>query len=286
MALPYREFASYLLRDLALREQSKYRDRITFSGNHISHQYQIPVRGQNETVDQFAARREAFRRMLPRHSDLTFRMAMAMEACRRVGDTTLAAATYVRDQLRKLRQFTATRRLELGRLGIPYKRIKSMVGRTHRGRRSRRKQHGLTPTDREAETIRSQVSRFRRRFEGFEQRFEAEFSRYRYWYHQDADWFAEEEARCRQLMIRCEKELGPNHEVTATNTFHCAHALHEQGKFDEAESLYQLALHRWHSVVDIPRDQHEDIVASILTEIGRCNDRVRPVPRPQPTILQ
>jgi hypothetical protein len=77
MALPYRQFAFWTLSDLAIRETES--DRITLRGNHISAQYALPTRSQEETAEQFAVRVRKFRRDLPRHSDSSERFALAMK---------------------------------------------------------------------------------------------------------------------------------------------------------------------------------------------------------------
>ena len=91
----YKEFAKWTLSDLAIRETQN--DRITFRGNHISAQYPLPVRSQGETAEQFAARLTKFRNNLPRHSDSSERLAVAVKALMLDGEKSYAAADWVRE---------------------------------------------------------------------------------------------------------------------------------------------------------------------------------------------
>ena len=87
MPLPYREFAAWILSDLSERTETEYADRITFSGNYINEQWVLPVRAENETAEQFALRLKEFHKLIPRHSDLSTRIALAVEAFVRAGET-------------------------------------------------------------------------------------------------------------------------------------------------------------------------------------------------------
>src|SRR5229473_2499072 len=111
MAPPFREFARYIVRDLAIRTKTGKGGNATFSGNHSSPTYGFQARAQGETKQQFAARVKDFRRRLPRGSDSNLRLALAMEACMRAGDKSIAAAAYVLESVRKARIVTEKRRL-------------------------------------------------------------------------------------------------------------------------------------------------------------------------------
>src|SRR3989442_765267 len=103
MPLPYREFAGWILSDLAERTETEYADRIVFSGNHIYCQIMLPVQAENETRGQFASRSKDFRTRLPRRSDLSRRIALAMEAFGRAGEKTWSAASLILEELKVLR---------------------------------------------------------------------------------------------------------------------------------------------------------------------------------------
>src|SRR5260370_30428596 len=131
MTLPYREFAIWTLSDLAIRIATEYKDRITFAGNHISAQHLIPVRSEEETAEQFAARLREFRKALPRHSDLSERLALAFEALVRLGEKHSVAA---HDILEILRIAPAEEKAQLQRRGIgyAYKPMDSCLGFTRK----------------------------------------------------------------------------------------------------------------------------------------------------------
>jgi hypothetical protein len=94
-------------------------------------------------------------------------------------------------------------------------------------------------------------------------------------YGRDAEWFAEAERTYRQLIITCEKDkdVGPTHSVTATHSLTLARALHEQGRFEDAEREYQLALDCWRSVNDAPAGDREFVISSILNDLTKCKNR-------------
>lgn len=176
MALPYREFATWTLSDLAIRRDDG--DRITFSGNHISHQYLLPVPSPGESDEQYAARSRAFRKSLPRRWDLSERLALAFEAFRRSGEDPYSAA---HDALKILREAPVRKQAEYERNGIgyAYKPIDSRIGSTRRGHRTKRKKPGLTREERQIHTIRAQVYRFIRQHKNFAALFDEQFGGFR-----------------------------------------------------------------------------------------------------------
>jgi tetratricopeptide (TPR) repeat protein len=297
MALPYREFACYIVRDLAVRTKTKRGGDFVFSGNHSS-PYRL-VRFENEPKEQFTARlkqfRAQFRKTIPRGSDSRKRLALAMEALIRLGWDSVAASAEVLEALDKAREATEARRLDLEKRGIPYRRVEFNIGLTNRGRRKKQKrsgskssEHADDPNYRKAETIRAEYFHFKRTFEGFEKLFESEFRLFRFSYHRDAEWFAEAEPELRQRITRCEndKDLGPNHSLTAGHSLTLARALHEQGRFEEAEMEYQRALDRWLLVNDGPPDDREFVISSILDDLTKCKNReIRPL-LPRPDVVQ
>src|SRR5215470_656065 len=126
--LPFEEFAKFQLRDVAMWTESKDKGAITFNGNHISHTYRVSKRGKTESLKKYAARAKTFRAMIPRGSDRTFRMALAMESLTRKGYTKLAAATFIRDYLREVPLITQRRQQMLAKFGIPYNIVPEKVG--------------------------------------------------------------------------------------------------------------------------------------------------------------
>lgn len=272
MALPYREFGTYFLRDLAETAKSSTRpDRITLDGNQVSRQFILPVRGELESEDDFAARLAAFKRDLPRGSDHAYRLAISHEAFRRAGEKDYAAAACVLDVLKGLPTASADDRRRWANRGVSHKPIKSRIGTTRRGRRRKRRKPVLFADYRLIESIRSEVSRYKSRHSNFDQAFEKEFSLYRSIYHRHVDFCAEEEAQIRALLNRCEASLGPSHQLTATHTLNLARVLHEEGKFAEAVPVYWLALARCWAGSWAPH-QGEISASWILRDIENCQN--------------
>lgn len=129
MPLPYREFAAWILSDLSERTETEYADRITFTGNQINEQFVLPVKMEKETAEQFALRLKQFQKLIPRYSDLSTRMAFAVEAFVRAGETKWSAASLVWDQLERVPKLSAEEQLRWAKLGISHKQIKPAIGR-------------------------------------------------------------------------------------------------------------------------------------------------------------
>jgi tetratricopeptide (TPR) repeat protein len=239
MPPPYSEFATWTLQDLAVRK--KYADRITFEGNHVSAQCVLPVRWAGETPEQFVARKRKFWKDLPRHSDLSDRLALAFEAFRRAGENDYGAAYCV---LKILREAPAQKRAEYERLGIgyAYRPIDSAFGATRRGRRQKRKRRRISPEERQAESIRAQASRFIRKRENYEALFLNRLESFKYIFWRDTEWYVEAEKSCLARVAAFEKLNEPFDWWCAMPLPQAAHLYHEQGKFPEALVYYRKAI--------------------------------------------
>jgi hypothetical protein len=268
MALPYRAFATWILNDLAERTETRYADRVTYSGNHINIQSVLPIQAENETPGKFALRLKEFRKRLPRRSDFSERLALAVEALIRTGETPWSAASLVLDELNRVPQQSAEQHFQLAKVGIPYKQINPRIGTTKRGHRSKKKRQGFSDYYRQVETIRTQASRFRRKRADFRRLFEGKFGTYRFQF--DPEWDNDDEAVYRQRMVNNEKKLGPYAHWTAMATIALARFLHARERFGEAEPVYQLALERWRKATPVSEDRRELAVSSILSEIENC----------------
>jgi hypothetical protein len=239
MPPPYREFATWTLQDLAVRK--KYADRITLEGNHVSAQYVLPVRWAGETPEQFVARKRKFWKDLPRHSDLSERLALAFEAFRRAGENDYGAAYCV---LTILREAPAQKRAEYERLGIgyAYRPIDSAFGATRRGRRQKRKRRRISPEERQAESIRAQASRFIRKRENYEALFLNRLESFKYTFWRDTEWYAEAEKSYLARVAEFEKLSEPFEWWAAMSLPSAAYLFHEQRKFAQALVYYRKAI--------------------------------------------
>ena len=278
MPLPYREFAVWLLSDLSERTETEYTDRITFSGNHISEQWVRPVKLANETAQQFAVRLKQFHKLIPRLSDLSERMALAVEAFVRAGETKWSAASLVRDQLERVPELSARQQLHWAKRRVSHKQIKPAIGTTRRGHRSKSKKAGIPAYYRKVETVRTQASRFRRKCANFERLFESKFETYRFQFCPD-DWYAEAEPVYLQRLADCEQTYGsePGHPMTplsdgrdasnvvVSNVLGLAWFYLQLGKYDQAEPL----LRRAQATLEKALGPDHPEVAWILTELGQ-----------------
>ncbi len=280
MPLPYREFAAWILSDLSERTETEYADRITFSGNHITEQFVLQVKAENETKEHFVLRFKELWKYIPRHSDLSARIAFAVEAFFRAGETKWSAASLVLDQLERLPKLSAQEQLRWAKLGIPHKQIKPAIGTTRRGRRSKRKKTGFTAYYRQVETVRTQASRFRRKHTNFETLFESKFEIYRFQFCGDSHWCAEAEPAYQQRLAESEQTYGsePGHPMTPLsrgrdasnvvlgNVLGLAWLYLLWGKYARAE----LFLRRAQATLEQALGADHPEVAWILTELGKC----------------
>jgi hypothetical protein len=234
-----RNFATWTLEDLAIRKRQD--DRINFEGNHVSAQFPLPVRLDDESAEQFSARSRRFWKRLPRQSDLSERLALAFEAFRRSGYKTFAAAHHT---LEILREAPSRKRAEYDRLGIgyAYKPIDSALGATRRSRRRKRKKQGLTHDERQAESIRTQASRFIREHKNFDALFLERLGSFKFSFWRDGEWYAEAERSCLARVAEFEKRGEPFDWWSAMCLPATAYLYHEQRKFSQAVAYYRKAI--------------------------------------------
>jgi hypothetical protein len=276
MSPPYRKFASWTLSDLAIRASQG--DRITFTGNHIFAQHPLPTRSPAETAEQFAARLRKFRNNLPRHTDLSERLALAVTALVRDGENTYAAADCVREILRNA---PAEKKAEYDRDGIGYafRPIDAPIGKTHRNRRTKRRKRGISPEEREAHVIRAQASRFIHKQKNFESLFQAQFGTFRYQSCRDADWYASAEPSYLERVDAFEKCAEPYAWFNAMPVAAAAQFYHEQRKFSQALLYYRKAIHAARRAL-----MHEDLRAFVIRwlrlGVKLCKRSARMIPMP------
>jgi hypothetical protein len=257
MDVPYKEFAGYILDGFAERVEKSKKDAVILNGDHVSRQFVLPVRREPETLEAFEARMVDFRKLLPRGNDQSYRLALAHEAFIRAGEGPSLAALSVFQELEKRPQ------------------VKFKIGTTRRGRRRKKKRPGFSATTRKVEMIRAEVSRYKREHEDFTGAFAKELGLYRNTFCRDAELYAQEESMYRDLLAKCEKDLSPCHQLTATYTVNLARALHEQRRFDDAIPMYRLGFARSMAARWAPH--HRPLVmSSILAEIKNCQNRCPP----------
>jgi hypothetical protein len=242
MAPPYREFATWTLSDLAFRETEH--DRITFRGNHISRQYVFPIRSPGQTAEQYAICMREFRKNIPRYSDLSERLALAMRALVLAGEKADNAA---HDILEILRRAPVEKREEYAMHGIEYafRPIDAPIGSTRRGHRTKRKKSGFTGDERQANSIRAQARRYTREHNGFAEYFSQRFESFRWQFRTqlgDIEWYAAAENDYVAMVEEFEKRREPFDWFIATPVAVAAQLFHEQRKCGQALLYYRKAI--------------------------------------------
>lgn len=275
MAPPYREFASYILADLAVRERPQDPSNLFFKGNYMRAQYAKPVQAATETDQAFAECIRAFRKRIPRASDRSHRLALAIEALRRAGETEKSAALYVYEELARSQSRSTAKRSALRRFGKNHRVVDYRIGKTLRSRRTKRKRSGWGSTERALETIRAQASRYKRLHRNFEKEFENAFAAFCTQYYRDEQWLEKAEPEYRSRAEQLEQSAGPSAMVTAMAVTSHAKVLHELGKHTEAASEYRRALGLWQTA-DTDEDYRQEAISLITGEIERCESRKAP----------
>jgi hypothetical protein len=276
MAIPYRQFAIWVLSDLATRES--HDDRITFTGNHVCAQYLPPLRLEGETAEQFAFRLDRFRKNLPRHSDATERLAIAVRALMLDGEKSFAAAHSV---LKILREVPAEKKAEYEKQGIGYafRPIDMPIGKTRRNHRTKEKKQDKTPEELQVDTIRTQVARFISNHRDFERVFQMRLGSFRYERCRDADWFASAEASYAARVEAFEQSSEPFDWYRAMPLAVSAQFYHEQRKYTPALLHYRKAIRAARRAV-----MHENLRAFVLQWLRRgvklCNHSAKMIPMP------
>lgn len=249
MSVSYRTFAIWTLHDLAIRQNDRG-NNIVFSGNHVSTQYARPVRSPGETHAMFALRLKQFHKAIPRRSDLSERLALALHALVLDGEKTFAAANHI---LHSLRNAPTKKKAEFERLGIgyAYKPIDSWIGATRRGRRETRKKRRLNPEIRCTETIRAQAYRFIREHENFAALFDQRIAYFRTTFARDAEWYAGAESSYTARAEAFGRRAEPFDWFTAMPLAATAQLYHEQRKFEQAALYYRKAIsHARRAIMD------------------------------------
>jgi len=293
-----------MLMDLALRGAQEPTDRIVFSGNHISRSFIRPMKDEQETGEAFARRLKEFHDHLPRKSDQSFRLALASEAFVRAGMTKTAAAALVWKELQRapgrsaLLQRRIAARLEMrpDDASSIIREIQFSIGATKRGQRTSRKKRGIEPEDRIVNTVRTEVSRYRREHDDFNYRFEAEFASFLeklYDYTscgetevtrelrsirdalRQTTWYRglEDSYRKRLSCLESDRDLGQYDHSTAAATAVLARHLHDQRRWDEAAQLYVLALERWGRATPVTEARRQTAIRLLNEELARCGTR-------------
>ena len=205
---------SWLLARVAFRKSGLVNRAVVFVGNHVCHYYVLPVQAEGEADDAFEQRVDEFWRSLPRRSDLSLWLSMAHEAFLPTDGTnkdkraflpsddtneanTYAAASLVLEELEGAVVARSAQQKKLfGKLGIQWTAITSPFGSTGRGYRSKGKQAGVSEAYRRAETVRTQVSRFKRKCTRFWKLLKTWYDCYLYDQRRD-EWFQRFEASTR-----------------------------------------------------------------------------------------
>jgi tetratricopeptide (TPR) repeat protein len=251
----YREFATWTLQDLAIRKRQG--DRIIFEGNHVTAQYSVPVRHPDESPEQFAERKRRFWKELPRHSDLSERLALAFEALCRVEEKK-AAAYDILEILRKApddkRAYYASRGI-----GYAYRPIDSALGTTRRGHRTKRKKRGICDADRQAETIRVQASEFIRNHKNFNARFRDRLEWFKSSVWRETQWYEQTERSYLARVAAFEERSGLFEWCSAMILPALAYLYHEQRKFPQALVHYRKAIGAARRAI-----MHEDLRSFVI----------------------
>jgi tetratricopeptide (TPR) repeat protein len=273
MAIHYREFAHWILNDLAIRKTEN--DRITFTGNHVCAQYLLPRRSKDDSDSQFAAKVREFRARLPRGSDFSERIAFATRALILDGEKAYIAADIIRQWLKQL---PAEKKAEYDRAGIghAFRPIDGPIGSTCRNRRTKeKKKQGVSTEESEAETIRTQASRFIRKHKNFEVRFQEALDSFRERFYRDEELYASVEASKIARVEAFETLSGPFDWFAAMPVAAAAQFYHEQGKFEQALFYYGKAIRAAGQAI---MDEHFRgfVLHWLKVEVERCK-RLEPM---------
>ena len=239
MTLPLRDFAIWMLSDLAIRENVD--DRITFTGNHICAQHLLPIRSLEETDEQFAARRLKFQKSLPRRSDFSKRLAFALRAFMLDGEKSEYAAYCI---LVNLRDIPARKKAEYERAGIGYafRPIDPPIGSTRRNHRTKTKKRGISAEERQVHAIRTQACRYIRKDKNFDAHFSEELASFQERFCRDEEWYVSAE-KCRTARVEAFEKLDePFDWYSAMPVAAAAQLYHEQRKVSLALLYYRKAI--------------------------------------------
>ena len=239
------EFSRWVLSDLARRASPRNTTPIEWRGNHVKLIYEKPVRNGDEALEEYFRRVDAWRDGLPRGSDNSLRLALAVQSYQQSGEFRKRAIGLVLDDIDWAKIAIGKEITEMAALGIQFRLPDGPLGTTDRSNNKKLKKTEPDSDVRRAEVVRTQVSRYRKNHRNFDDIFAMWFEVFIAEHHCDSAWLAKVEPVYRERVTRAASNLDPNDPWLGTNTLNLARLLHEMGKYGEAELLYLEAQQQW-----------------------------------------
>lgn len=255
---------------------------ITFTGNHMRLTFTVPVRGEHESTEEFRSRQKEFFSRLPRASTASQVLALAHEAFVRSGAKDEAAAELTLTALARVTGWSLEDRDLYAQ--FPFKTplnwivFKHRIGITRRSHRTRRKKSVLRERERNVNTIRTQVSRYKRGHQHFDQLFQSWYGSYLYeldW----VEWFRSHESiRLEQFESHRRDPALADSFLLACEAATLARMYWYSGREAEALPLYELALAMWKTCGTTWPKPRFDVVACLQKEIESLSRLPPPTP--------
>jgi hypothetical protein len=270
VASNFRNFATWILqRGISYRDRNR-RHTVVFRGNHVSYFFARPIRADDETMEAFRCRLKKWRSRLPRGSTLSIVLALAHEAFVRAGEKDEAAAELTCNELEKVVSLSAQQKTLCAQLpakpALQWIVIDHHIGTSHR-HRIKRSESDLPEWERNRNTVRTQVSRLKRKCENFDQLFDASYGRYLYDNRSD-EWFRQNEPAYRERFERNRKDpVMANSFLIASEACELARMYRNVGRVADAVPLYQFALEFWRTHGDQWPHLRADNIRKLQEEI-------------------
>jgi hypothetical protein len=132
-----------------------------------------------------------------------------------------------------------------------------------------------------ANTIRNEVTQFRRGHQNIDQEFQGWFGGFRADHARNAKWYAEVEPIYKTRWNRADVKLGPRDRWTAMSVANYARLLHEEGKYGEAARNLTMARKRYVIAEPMLDDERAIILDWIDKALAACTDCVAPEVNPE-----
>ncbi len=206
------------------------------------------MRNGDEAPEEYSRRVNAWRHGLPRGSDNSLRLALAVQSYEQSGECRKSAIGLVLDDIDWVKIAIGKEITEMAAFGIQFRLPDGPLGTTDRSNNKKLKKAEPDSDVRRAAVVRTQVSRYRRNHRNFDDIFAMWFDVFIAEHHCNPVWLATFEPAFRERLAWAASNLDPNDPWLGTSTLTLARWLHEMGKYGEAELFYIEAQQQWEAL--------------------------------------
>jgi hypothetical protein len=177
------DFCAWILQRCAIRERATDDGKVVYRGNLVGETYARPVQCENEATESFDKRLRAWKRTLAKGNTKVLAFAHEYLVTEKGYDNYSAAYELVEHYAPQIPKISQNLCDELRALGVQphwWANNKPVVGGSLRALRQGRKVAGYTQKDRQAESLRTGVARYKKQHANFRDEYRMWYGAFRY----------------------------------------------------------------------------------------------------------